>query len=81
MMLLETGFDPCRLEDALVMTGSDDPEIVMEQTVLIDELEWQFKALSREVERKQFGRETMLPAGLNNGFGVWLTKVRQFVSE
>ena len=81
MMLLETGFDPCRLEDALAMTGSDDPEIVMEQTVLIDELEWQFKALSREVERKQFGRETMLTAGLNNGFGVWLKKVRQFVSE
>ncbi|MBL8416080.1 MAG: HD domain-containing protein [Propionivibrio sp.] len=81
MMLLETGFDPCRLEDALTMTGSDDPEIVLEQTVLIDELEWQFKALSREVERKLFGRETKLPSGLNNCFDDWLIKVRQFVSE
>lgn len=81
MMLLETGFDPCRLEDALAMTGSDDPEIVLEQTVLIDELEWQFKALSREVERKQFGRQTMHSAGLNNGIDDWLKKVRQFVSE
>ncbi len=81
MMLLETGFDPCRLGDALAMTGSDDPEIVLEQTVLIDELEWQFKALSREVERKQFERETMLAAGLNNGFEDWLKKLRQFVNE
>jgi len=81
MMLLETGFDPSRLEDALTMTGSDDPEIVMEHTVLIDELEWQFKALSREIERKQFGRETKLPVVLNNSFDDWLKKVRQFVSE
>ncbi len=81
MMLLETGFDPCRLEDALTMTGSDDPEIVMEHTVLIDELEWQFRALSREVERKLFDREMKLSAGLKNGFDEWLTKVRQFVCD
>lgn len=81
MMLLETGFDPCRLEDALALTGSDDPEIVLEQTVLIDELEWQFKALSREVERKLFDREMKLSAGLKNGFDEWLTKVRQFVCD
>lgn len=81
MMLLETGFNPCRLDDALTMTGSDDPEIVMEHTVLIDELQWQFRALSREVERKLFDREMKRPSGLNNGFDDWLTKMRQFVCE
>ena len=55
-MVLETGFDPLRFEDAVGSAGSDDPEILLELQVLLDELEWQFRALSREVERKRDGQ-------------------------
>jgi len=80
MMLHETGFDPLRLQDSLAM-GADDPEIALELTVLVDELDWQFKALSREVERKLFGRELQLSAVAKKGLDAWLAQLRQFVSE
>jgi len=80
-MVIEPGFDPCRLGDALAMGGSDDPETSMELTVLLDELEWQFKALSREIERKPPDWHTRLPTALKAGLDDWLGQLRQFVRE
>lgn len=81
MMVLETGFDPCRLEDALAAAASDDPAICMELTVLLDEVEWQFRALSRELERKAFPRGVQVAPTARNGLDAWLAQLRQFVSE
>ncbi len=80
-MVIEIGFDPCRLGDALAMAGNDNPETGMELTVLLDELEWQFKALSREIERKQPEWHARLPAALKAGFDGWLEQLHQFVRE
>lgn len=53
----------------------------MELTVLLDEVEWQFRALSREVERKPLSRTVQLPVALKRAVDAWLLELRQFVSE
>ena len=81
MLVLEPGFDQCRLDDILTITGEADPEICTELTVLLDELDWQFKALSRGVERDQTVWGVHLPAALKARIDGWLAMVRQCVGD
>lgn len=80
-MVLETGFDPVRLEEAVGLANSDDPEILLELSVLLEELEWQFRALSREVERKLDGLNRVLPGMQNEDLAGWLAQLGGFVGE
>ena len=81
MLVIEPGFDQCRIEDILSMAGEADPEICMELTTLLDELNWQFKALLSGIERDQSISGARLPAALRAGIDGWLAQVRQFVGE
>lgn len=81
MLVIEPGFDQCRIEDILTMAGEADPEICMELTTLLDELNWQFKALLSGVERDQSLWGERLPADLRKGIDDWLAQVCQFVGE
>ncbi len=51
-MLFQFGFDPCSLE-LLVDITMADPEIAIELTAALDELDWQFIALEREICRRR----------------------------
>ncbi len=79
MLVIEPGFDQCRIEDILSMAGEADPEICMELTTLLDELNWQFKALLNGVERDQSLWGERLPVTTRKGIDDWLEQVRQFV--
>lgn len=81
MMVLEPGFDQCRLEDLLPMAGGEDTEIRVELSVLLDELAWQFQALSREIERKIFVHGWSLHESRREAFNQWFMQVRQFTGE
>jgi len=81
MLVIEPGFDQCRIEDILAMAGDADPEICMELTTLLDELNWQFKALLSGIERDQSISGALLPAALRAGIDGWLAQVRRFVGE
>jgi len=65
----------------LAMAGDADPEICMELTMLLDELNWQFKALLSGIERDQSISGALLPAALRAGIDGWLAQVRRFVCE
>lgn len=79
--VVEAGFDPSRFEEMLALASGDDPDICMELTLILDELEWQFRALSREIELILFARKLPLPAALKTLFDTWLMQVRQFAGE
>ena len=81
LTVVEVGFDPSRFEDMLSLACGDDPDVRMELTLLLDELDWQFRALSREIERTLFGQELLLPAAAKEIFDTWLAQVRQLVGE
>ena len=80
-LVLEPGYDECRLEDALTLSGQADPEIYMELMVLLDELNWQFKALSRGVERDLSVWGVQIPGRHKYGLDDWLAQVRLFVAD
>lgn len=79
MLVIEPGFDQCRIEDILTMAGEADPEICMELTTLLDEMNWQFKALLSGVERDQSLWGERLPVAFRKGIDSWLEQVHQFV--
>ena len=81
LTVVEVGFDPSRFEDMLSLACGDDPDVRMELTLMLDELDWQFRALSREIERTLFGQELLLPAPAKEIFDTWLAQVRQLVGE
>ena len=81
MMVLEPGFDQCRLEDLLDVAGEADSDICTELTVLLDELNWQFEALCRGVERDRSVWGMQISEAIRPIFDVWLTQVRAFISE
>lgn len=81
MLVIEPGFDQCRIDDILTMAGEADPEICMELTTLLDELNWQFKALLSGVERDQSVWGEGVPTALRAGIDGWLAHVRQFVGH
>ena len=81
MLVIEPGFDQRRIEEILTMAGEADPDVCMELTTLLDELNWQFKALLSGVERDQSVWGERLPAALKKGIDDWLAQVRQFVGE
>lgn len=81
-MVLELGIDEYRLPELIPAPGSrDDAEIRTELSVLFDELVWQFRALTREIEHKLFVRGWSLPASRRDAFGQWLALVRRFAGE
>ncbi|MEI7430881.1 MAG: HD domain-containing phosphohydrolase, partial [Betaproteobacteria bacterium] len=80
-LVLEPGYDQCRLEDIVSLSGEADPEICMELMVLLDELNWQFKALSRGVERDQSVWGMQIPGRHKNKLDDWLAQVRCFVES
>lgn len=81
-MVLEMGIDEYRLPELIPAPGSpDDIEIRTELSVLFDELVWQFRALTREIEHKLFVRGWSLPASRRDAFSLWLTIVRRFAGE
>ncbi|HMW57405.1 MAG TPA: HD domain-containing phosphohydrolase [Accumulibacter sp.] len=81
MLVIEAGFDQCRIEDFLLLAGEADPEISMELTTLIDELNWQFRALLTDVERDPSLSGKQCPVALAAGIDGWLEQVRQFVDQ
>ena len=78
-LVLEPGYDQCRLEDMLSLEGTVDPEIGLELSVLVDELNWQFHALSRSVERDQSVWGMQIPARHRHRLDDWLAQVRFFI--
>ena len=81
LTVAQVGFDASRFEDMLSLACGDDAEVRMELTLLLDELDWQFRALSREIERTLFGQKLLLPAAAKEIFDTWLAQVRQLVGE
>ena len=81
MMVLEPGYDHCNLEELLALTEDKGSEIYLELTVMIDELIWQFTALSREVEQKLADPSIRLGTAPKNALENWLSDVRLFVSR
>ncbi|MEI7613679.1 MAG: HD domain-containing phosphohydrolase [Betaproteobacteria bacterium] len=80
MMVLEPGYDQCRLEDLLPQGGQGCSEICHELTVLLDELSWQLKDLIQVLERKLATRGWSLPASRRNDFNGWMAQVQRFVA-
>lgn len=81
-MVLEIGFDECRLHELIPTPESKgEVEIRTELSVLFDELMWQFRALSREIERKIFVQGWSLKPSRRKLFNQWLAIVRQFAGE
>jgi HD-GYP domain-containing protein (c-di-GMP phosphodiesterase class II) len=80
MMVLEPGFDQCRLEDLLPSVGQGDSEIRQELMVLLDELSWQFHELIGALERKLAKQGWDLPLSRRADFNKWIAKVHEFIS-
>jgi HD-GYP domain-containing protein (c-di-GMP phosphodiesterase class II) len=80
-LVLEPGYDQCRLEDMLSLPGEGDSEIGLELSVLLDELNWQFHALSRGVERDQSVWGMQIPVRHRQRLDDWLAQVRFFIEE
>lgn len=81
MMVLEPCFDQCRLEDVLGDGGVADPQVCTELTVMLDEMDWQLRALSRGVERDLLVWGMKIPEALRPAFNVWLEHVRAYIAE
>ena len=77
-MVLEVGFDPCQLEEALPLVNSEGAEMMAELKILLDELEWQFKSLAREIERTLFRQGIAPPAEEGSDTANWLTLVNRY---
>jgi HD-GYP domain-containing protein (c-di-GMP phosphodiesterase class II) len=80
-LVLEPGYDQCCLEGMLSLPGEVDPEIGLELSVLLDELNWQFHALSRGVERDRSVWGMQIPARHHQRLDEWLAQVRGFIEE
>ena len=80
MMALEPGYDLCRLGDLLPDEGSGDTEARQELIMLLDELSWQLKELTRTFEQKLADRGWSLPVSRREDFLKWMTQVREFTT-
>lgn len=81
MMVLEPGFDQCRLEDIVNLAGEPDSQICTELSVLLEELGWHFGALCRGVERDRLVWGMRVPAEIQQAFDLWLQKVYAFLEK
>jgi HD-GYP domain-containing protein (c-di-GMP phosphodiesterase class II) len=81
MTLADAGFDPSGFDAMPALANGDDPEVCVELKLVLDELEWQFKALGREIERNRYARRAQRPLAVSGIFDNWLGQVRQFVGE
>jgi len=80
-LVLEPGYDHCRLDDIVSLSGEADPEICMELMVLLDKLNWQFKALSWGVERDRSVWGMQIPGRHKNKLDDWFFQVGCFVES
>lgn len=81
MLMIEPGFDESNFEEIMMMANQGDPELCAELTVLLDELEWQFRDFARETERHLFSWNVQATAQLKESLDQWFLQLHQIVSE
>ncbi|MFZ1546359.1 MAG: HD domain-containing phosphohydrolase [Candidatus Nitrotoga sp.] len=78
-MLFQFGFDPGSLE-LLVEIAMADPQIANELAAVLDELDWQFIDLEREICRRREIIRVALNEGENHNFDNWTKKLLAYLA-
>lgn len=79
LMLFQFGFDPGSLE-SLVEIAVADPQIANELTAVLDELDWQFIDLEREICRRREIIRVVLNEGENHHLDSWTKELLAYLA-
>jgi hypothetical protein len=81
LLLLESGFDQCRIDEIRSLSSFENPEICMEINVLLEELSWRFNELYGEVQRKIRIHGSTLEPSVREIVHDWLMRACSFTES